>query len=334
MQNDNMQSIIERYKKEMMNISRRSSISNTYEKAQPTSAKSAAEERKTENLRQPEPTLESQTIQKEEPENGRPEKGRSSFYSGELEKMSPELRDYMNEMREAYPVFQDSVMSPEQEDALDFNPSPNAVSPQNAERAQISPEIEMDEDFEPEEGMYDFDQYSKAFPGEQKIQKSEIAPLQYQIVKEISPQEITPENLQAYLNTLTGRGALSVIVFAGNRAYPITNARVIVKSTVGGGETILYDEQTDASGEVTNLVLATPPKELSLSPRDDGVLPYGVYEVSVTHDGFIPVTFKNVPIFDGMTAIQPVEMLPAAVGDVRHEPIIVGETEPEDLQGE
>ena len=85
----------------------------------------------------------------------------------------------------------------------------------------------------------------------------------------------------------------------------------------------MYDEEgntsihsvltTDMSGKTERLELPAPSRELSESPGN--IKPYATYTISAEKDGYYPVTNTGVPVFSGITSIQPIEMLPLAEYD-------------------
>ena len=46
------------------------------------------------------------------------------------------------------------------------------------------------------------------------------------------------------------------------------------------------------------------------SMRPGSAQPYSLYNIAVTYDGYYPVEGVGVPIFAGITAVQPINLLP------------------------
>lgn len=105
----------------------------------------------------------------------------------------------------------------------------------------------------------------------------------------------------------TGTGYLKVQTYSGEGAFPIESAAVIITDSDGKSIASL---RTDRSGLTETISLEAPPRELSQAPSYDGRIPYSTYTVQINKDGFYPVEDYTVPIFDGITAIQRVNMLP------------------------
>ena len=108
----------------------------------------------------------------------------------------------------------------------------------------------------------------------------------------------------------TSVGYLIVNVSTARGAIPLPDATV----------TVYYDEEdntsvhsvltTNMSGKTDKTALPAPARALSEAPGS--TRPYATYTVEVTKDGYYTATSTAVPIFDGITSIQPIEMLPLA----------------------
>ena len=107
-------------------------------------------------------------------------------------------------------------------------------------------------------------------------------------------------------------GFLEVAVKTANGALPIEGARVSIyeylPSSEGTSGALLYSILTDGDGHTPRLALEAKSKELSMTPGNDS--PFSVYNVSVEREGYYSNQYINVPIFQGITAIQPVELIP------------------------
>ncbi len=108
-------------------------------------------------------------------------------------------------------------------------------------------------------------------------------------------------------------GFLQVAVKTANGALPIEDAQVNIYEYLPNEESgnkgrLLYTLYTDANGRTAKAVLPAKSRDLSLSPGN--VNPFTVYNIEVLKDGFYSNSYVNVPIFQGITAIQPVELIP------------------------
>jgi len=123
-----------------------------------------------------------------------------------------------------------------------------------------------------------------------------------------------------------GYGYLIVRVSTARGAIPLSGAAVSIR---GGSETdggILHSLVTDADGRTERIALPTPGKSASDAP-DNGI-PYTSYRVDVFREGYIPITFENVPVFPSILSVQPAVMVPETGSGSTHSPgIIVRESE-------
>ena len=110
-----------------------------------------------------------------------------------------------------------------------------------------------------------------------------------------------------------GLGHVIVKVTTARGAIPIENAEVYVRDYSTDGEVkrgdILGSYKTNSSGATERISLPTAPKSLSISPGNKGTA-YKTYNIDVHSDGFYDQFYVNVPIFDGITAIQSVDLIP------------------------
>ena len=108
-------------------------------------------------------------------------------------------------------------------------------------------------------------------------------------------------------------GFLQVAVKTANGALPVENARVNIYEYYQGeernnGSNIIYSLITDESGNTPKVALKTKNKELSMSPGNE--YPFSSYNIFVSSDGYYNSSYINVPVFQGITAIQPVNLIP------------------------
>lgn len=105
-------------------------------------------------------------------------------------------------------------------------------------------------------------------------------------------------------------GRLITGVFAVDIGNPVENATVQI-TTVGtnGDEKVIDEIKTDSSGQTPTIDLPAPPIEFSMSP--DEPMPYSIYNINVSADGFLPVKIENAQILPNSTALQKVRLRPA-----------------------
>lgn len=104
-------------------------------------------------------------------------------------------------------------------------------------------------------------------------------------------------------------GVLRVQVFAADRSFPVSGARVVVDVPFLSGGRELFSGVTDSDGIVDNIVLPAPDKGLSLDENNTAE-PYALYKIRVTHPNYVTGEYENVPVFDSVKSIQPVALVP------------------------
>ena len=107
-------------------------------------------------------------------------------------------------------------------------------------------------------------------------------------------------------------GYLIVHVTTARGAIPLEGAQVTVRDysaefTEGCGDvhTVMT---TDRNGNTERISLPTTPLSTSLSPGTEQ--PFSVYNLEVRLEGYRGQLYYALPIFEGITAIQPVDMVP------------------------
>ena len=108
-------------------------------------------------------------------------------------------------------------------------------------------------------------------------------------------------------------GFLEVLVKTANGALPVEGAQVMIydysESDKGQGRgDLMYSLVTDENGRAPRVALATKSKELSTSPGNEN--PFSIYNIRIAKDGYYNNSYSNVPIFQGITSLQPVNLIP------------------------
>ncbi|MBQ7821504.1 MAG: hypothetical protein IJ391_04400, partial [Clostridia bacterium] len=110
-------------------------------------------------------------------------------------------------------------------------------------------------------------------------------------------------------------GYLIVRVSAAGGTIPLEDAIVTVYNADNGESGIIATRFTDASGRTDKIALEAPLRALSESPDNGGVRPYAIYNVDVIKEGYYDSFNLEVPVFDGITSVLPVDMLPLSEYD-------------------
>lgn len=108
-------------------------------------------------------------------------------------------------------------------------------------------------------------------------------------------------------------GYLIVNVTTARGAIPLENASVTIFDSEKSGNPIVTSTVTDRSGKTPRLTLYAPDRSISMKPGT--AKPYASYLIEVELSGYYTVTSSGVPIFSGITSIQPIELLPLAEND-------------------
>lgn len=128
-------------------------------------------------------------------------------------------------------------------------------------------------------------------------------------------------------NLLSGEGSLVVQAFMSSEVYPIVSALVVV--TENESAKVIFEGYTDVNGKTVEIKLPAPSEELSQQPLN--IEPYSLYDIEVSHPKYKPRKYIAAAIFDGVKAIQPVQLVPAFSTNVADDVII---TKPPVLGGE
>ncbi|MCI8497280.1 MAG: carboxypeptidase regulatory-like domain-containing protein [Clostridiales bacterium] len=120
----------------------------------------------------------------------------------------------------------------------------------------------------------------------------------------------TMDPMQRFLMENPEEGRLKIQASTAQGAVPIAGASVQVSREIGGKPHVFYNVVTDEDGIADGMTLPAPPKILSETPQDCEKS-WATYDIEVSHPNFPTQKFKNIPIFDGVETIQPVNFLPA-----------------------
>ncbi|MFI3141618.1 MAG: hypothetical protein R3Y27_04830 [Clostridia bacterium] len=124
-----------------------------------------------------------------------------------------------------------------------------------------------------------------------------------------------------------GEGTLVIQAFMASEAYPIVSAMVRVSES--GDEAVIFEGLTDVNGKTEPIVLSAPSADLSQQPMN--IAPYALYDVSVSQAKYKPRKYIDVPVFDGVESIQPVQLVPVDSSSTAEDVVV---TRAYDLGGE
>lgn len=122
------------------------------------------------------------------------------------------------------------------------------------------------------------------------------------------------DELEAYKLENPATGYLRVQTLTARRAYPVKDSYVMVTKNLDSGKSQVFSvNTTDESGLTPVIELPAKDKEESETP--DSSVPYAVYTIIVDHEGFLPMIFHNVPVFEGVVSMQTADLIPISAAE-------------------
>ena len=113
-------------------------------------------------------------------------------------------------------------------------------------------------------------------------------------------------------------GFLTVNVRTANGALPIEGALVNIYENYeienGNGDKtntnghLIYSTRTNSLGQTEKLAL--PTKSASLSQKPGNIRPFMSYNIFASKDGYFDSDIINMPVFQGITSVQPINLIP------------------------
>lgn len=131
-------------------------------------------------------------------------------------------------------------------------------------------------------------------------------------VSRVGETPFKPEYEQ-FIESHTGRGSLKVQISVAREAYPIKGVVVDVSQIIDGVRYSLYNDVTDISGIVDNMVLPARSMINSLNAETAGV-GEAEYLVTVYHPDFETMTDCSVTVYDKIETILPISLEPRTPG--------------------
>lgn len=109
----------------------------------------------------------------------------------------------------------------------------------------------------------------------------------------------------------TSSGFLKVNITKGG-IIPIENATVTITRMENGNPILVASLKTDRNGNTDTIELPAP--ALSLSQASDNTQrPYSLYNIVAYKSGFYVVEQLDVPVFSGITSMQPINFIPIPI---------------------
>ena len=122
-------------------------------------------------------------------------------------------------------------------------------------------------------------------------------------------------------------GTLIFQVTGGQGAFPVAGATIVITMALDDRHSVSATVTTDESGKTEQLSLPAPNRELSQSPNN-GVV-FATYQARISAPNYVTTEVRDIPVFDGITTIQPVSLSPDIGGQRRTEVEEIQDKEPD-----
>ncbi|MBP3306564.1 MAG: hypothetical protein J6L66_02990 [Anaerotignum sp.] len=114
--------------------------------------------------------------------------------------------------------------------------------------------------------------------------------------------------IRRFLTENPAFGTLIFQVTGGQGAFPVAGATITITKPLDERLGISVTVTTDESGKTPPLSLPAPSKELSQKPNN-GIV-YAAYQAEISAPNHVTTKIRDLPVFDGITTIQPVNLSP------------------------
>ena len=120
--------------------------------------------------------------------------------------------------------------------------------------------------------------------------------------------ESSSDPIRDFLSENPAFGTLLFQVTGGQGAYPVPKATAELSKNLNDRLGITLMLTTDENGKTLPVSLPAPAGSRSLVPGNGSV--YASYQARISAPGYITTEIRDLPIFDGITTIQPVNLSP------------------------
>ena len=139
-------------------------------------------------------------------------------------------------------------------------------------------------------------------------------------------ESIAADPIRSFLTQNPAFGTLIFQVTGGQGAFPIAGATITLTKQLHDQQRLSFTIATDESGKTPPLSLPAPSKELSQKPNN-GIV-YATYQAEISAPNHVTTKIRDLPVFDGITTIQPVNLSPD-FGQNTPEPEEIEDKEPD-----
>lgn len=114
--------------------------------------------------------------------------------------------------------------------------------------------------------------------------------------------------IRTFLSQNPAFGTLIFQVTGGQGAFPVPNATILLTKQLNDQQSLSFTVVTDESGKTAPVSLPAPSRELSQRPGN-GIV-FATYQAEITAPNYVTTEIRDLPVFDGITTIQPVSLSP------------------------
>ena len=133
--------------------------------------------------------------------------------------------------------------------------------------------------------------------------------------------------IRTFLTQNPAFGTLLFQVTGGQGAFPVEGATITITKALADGLSLSLRVVTDESGKTVPLSLPAPSRVLSQAPN--GGVVYAAYQAEVSAPNYVTTDIRDLPIFDGITTIQPVNLTTDIGGQRQNEVEEIEDKEPD-----
>ena len=114
--------------------------------------------------------------------------------------------------------------------------------------------------------------------------------------------------IRTFLSQNPAFGTLIFQVTGGQGAFPVPNATILLTKQLNDQQSLSFTVVTDESGKAAPVSLPAPSRELSQRPGN-GIV-FATYQAEISAPNYVTTEIRDLPVFDGITTIQPVSLSP------------------------
>lgn len=130
--------------------------------------------------------------------------------------------------------------------------------------------------------------------------------------------------LRMFLTQNPGYGTLVFQVTGEGGAFPVEGASISLRKPLDDRISFSVELVTDESGKTVPISLPAPGRNVSQSPNNSLGAAFSTYDATISAPNLSPARIVGLPIFDGVTTLQPVQLSPV-IGRQEAEETIVDE---------